>query len=356
MHLDMQSAIPSYEHVISAVEIQVKNIAAENVEGEGAKEIAMLWSSKEPAYGRDSLLARLKPFLPLALCCFVEENWERLLAEGKLMQEEVGSSDDEGDAHNQDWRADILGVRREERNKVRQIEGPKERLVNPTGRLLLTDGKETMGGHRKPPQMSPEAKVSKNGKRGREEGELSTSHPAKKKRIKSPEYITIPSSPSPPRSISRTNTQEFISPAPIDPLPAEPPIPSTQTTQPSKPTSPYKDKAKELRSKIKIAKRKSSAGSESAISMHDQVSRLSAAWSQSAKVVSSSSLDMGSHASKVNVGESDGTRSVTPSQLIEAGLSPSIDLDQTRALLNRLIAEKGHWVGLTCVGSQSQSQ
>jgi hypothetical protein len=339
------------------VESQVKNIAVENVEGEGAKDIALLWSSKEPIYGRDTLMARFNPFLPKELVDFIEENWDGLAAEGAEMQEgeeEAGSSDDEADVHNQDWRADILGVKREDRSKERRIDSGNGRPENLTRCLLLADGKKTTGDHIKRPQMSSEVKVPESGKRRREE-EPSTSTTLKKRRIKSPEYTAILSSPPPPPSSSRAKPQEH------NPSPRIEATPSSQTRRRRQPASSYKDKARELRSKINLAKLKSSVGDHSVASAPEHISRLSAAWSQmSSKVITPSAQEIRFQIIDVEEAGSNATRSVTPPQKLpieaDVELLPSIDLNHTRALLNRLIAEKGHWIGLSCVGSQSQSQ
>lgn len=107
MRLDIQAALPLLGYV-SETTAEIKNIALENAVGEDTKEIVMKWSGKEPLHGQNELVTRLLPFLPKEIRRDVEENCESILEDNSEKPEpegDAGSSDDEGDAHNQDWRA-----------------------------------------------------------------------------------------------------------------------------------------------------------------------------------------------------------------------------------------------------------
>ena len=342
MRVDIRTAIPSIGQVFEAMD-EIKNIATENVEGDGAKDIATLWSSKEPNHEQGMLLAKLVPFLPKELGGVVEEDGGGLFERSKEVPESedvAGSSDDEGDAHSQGWRAVFLGVAPESGGKVPKIEGSD----NKKAALRLTDGNS----RRKSGPNPAGLEGSRNGKRRRDKETVSTSGPSKKRRLKSPEVIVIEdSSPSPPPSRSMGRSDQ----------PGSHQLPSKSSpsgNQVKSDLTPYQEKASELKLRMTLAKRRSNE----VATFTAGESLLSAAWSQSSsKVISPSSREAEPQSSQSDLTGLKPSEARTESLPSNEGRVPSsgVNLNHAKSLLNQLIAGKGHWVGLSSVGSPNQT-
>lgn len=348
MRRDIQNAIPSLDHIFLAAG-EPKNIALENVEGDGAKQNVLSWSSKEQFNQRDALLAKLAPFLPEEMCVHVQEGWGGFFDKrlGALeLEEGGGSSDDECDKHSQGWRAVALGLKPGSRIKVSRIEGAKDAYLRKP-RLLVVEGSDG-GRSAKPP-------LSNSRKRNRDKEDASNDLPSKKKRHISPEVIVIDDSSPSPSPVSHRKrlhlSHDHRSGKELSERQSALGVGHTKLG-----SAIDAQRTRELKSKIILAKTRSSAGDRSATFAVGDTSRLSAAWGQgSSKVIQALSQEAeGQPLKQASTTLTEHAAVALSSNEEGLALPPGIDLSHTRSLLNQLIAGNKPWGGLRCVGSQTQ--
>lgn len=384
MRVEIESAKLSVDRMLQVVDVELPDVDVENVQGEGAKELATIWLHKDHLDGYQTLFERIQPYFPKAMLEYMTQD-----RKGKLMKEKdsaYGSSEDEEEDGTQDreWRKNALGI--DAAASTSSVEGRSVLLlenysspdedktldVNAALEMPEASGKELQlwSPIEKLPYNSIESRsqlgLNLKRKRSTEQDKIQRTTPKRrhtdsflqKETIDSNDAFTISKSDqfSHTFTLSASPSQAGVQPSPKT-------AKWGASLQGLKVTPETLARTMDLRARIAAAKARNRSNSpvkraeNQVISTKRNLESLSRQSSAITLSLQDDALSSSNPSLQLTVSSlSSATRSdgnAVPPSSIEDSLPQGADLERTRSLLDGLIHKKIDWPSFTSIGSQT---
>jgi hypothetical protein len=367
MRMEIENAKLPMDRILEAIDAELPSIDAENAQGDGAKELAAIWSHKDGLgdYKTTFDVDRIRPYLPQAILEFAAQHRTRRII-GDRDSVYGSSEDDEGGSQETAWRRAVLGM--DSSTSRSSPEGKSVLLLEP---YSLSDEERTLdiqmtaqisGADGDEAEYPPS---TKDGSHLTVVETLQADATLKRKRSSEVSQKIVPKRRHTTSTLQPSRSEQLDPSSILLQQTSETKTKPLTSLQGIKVTPETLAKAMDLKARIAAAAKarnrskspikKAENGATSKSSASDLLSRRSSTFTLPVQdsIISSSNPSL-------NLSTSDATSAVESdrnnlsSSSIEDLLRQSADLERARSLLDGLIHKKTDWPSFTSIESQAE--